>query len=149
MKEDYIATVRRLFQYIADTGYGKRKSVGYGQIEKYSFEPFKGFEIPANPDGFISLSNFVPAPSDPRQGCWRTLTKYGKMGEAFSLEESAFKKPLLMLEAGAVFYDRPLRPFYGSMVKDLSPRYNEAVQYALALPVPVALPAPTGYDRDV
>ena len=142
VEEDFVSTARDLFQYIADTGYGKRKSIGYGQIEKYSFDPFNGFMPPTESNGFVSLSNFVPSPSDPRDGSWKTLTKYGKMGEAYSLEDSAFKKPLLMLEAGATFFDKPLHPFYGCLVTDLNPRYVDAVQYALALPVPVSLPSP-------
>ncbi|MDD5703109.1 MAG: hypothetical protein PHU23_13800 [Dehalococcoidales bacterium] len=136
----FVSLTETLFRYIADTGYGKRKSVGYGQIENYTFEPFASFNIPARPNGFVSLSNFVPAAADPLQGNWRTITKYGKMGEEYSLEDNAFKKPLLMLEAGATFYDSPVRSHYGCLVKNLNPFYTEAVQYALALPVPASLP---------
>jgi CRISPR-associated protein Csm4 len=137
--DTFVSSAETLFRYIADTGYGKRKSIGYGQIEKYTFEPFTGFDIPSSANGFVSLSNFVPAASDPLQGNWRTITKYGKMGEEYSLEDNAFKKPLLMLEAGAAFYDCPVRSHYGCLVKNLNPLYTEAVQYAFALPVPASL----------
>jgi CRISPR-associated protein Csm4 len=140
VKEEFLSLVDTLFSYIADTGYGKRKSVGYGQIEDYTSEPFSGFEMPVKPSGFVSLSNFVPAPADPLRGYWRTITKYGRMGEEYALEDYAFKKPLMMLEAGSTFYDDVVRDYYGCLVKNLNPHYNEAVHYALALPVPISLP---------
>jgi CRISPR-associated protein Csm4 len=142
LENDFIETAGRLFGYLAESGYGKRKSVGYGRIEEYSFEPFSGFDSPANPNGFISLSNFVPAHSDPVAGYWKILTKYGKMGEEYSLEDQAFKKPLVMLEAGSTFYANPVKEFYGCLVKNLNSNYPESVQYAFALTVPMILPAP-------
>lgn len=142
LDEGFLPLARELFNYIKQTGYGKRKSTGYGQIEDCVLEPFSGFEPPDNPNSFVSLSNFVPSPSDPLKGQWKTLTKYGKMGEEYSLEEHVFKKPLIMLEAGAVFYDSPVKERYGCLVKNLNNFYPETVQYALALPVPMLLPQP-------
>lgn len=138
--DDFVDEAERLFQYLRDTGYGKRKSVGYGEIEVTSFEPFDGFPSPAEPNGVVSLSNFVPASNDPVDGVWRIIVKYGKMGEEYALGENAFKKPLLMLEAGATFRDSPSREYYGRLVKGLSRAYPEVVQYAFALPVPMRLP---------
>ena len=143
LEDDFVDTAENLFQYIADTGYGKRKSVGYGQVESMTFEPFGGFNVPANANGFVTLSNFVPATNDPVHGNWQTIVKYGKMGEEYASEEHAFKKPLLMLEAGSTFYDAPCRECYGRLVRDLSGFYQQAVQYAFALPVPMMLPQNT------
>jgi len=108
-----------------------------------SFEPFAGFNAPADPNGFVSLSNFVPAKNDPVHGDWQTIVKYGKMGEEYASEDHVFKKPLLMLEAGSTFYDVPCREYYGCLVKNLNPAYPQAVQYAFALPVLMALPQNT------
>lgn len=145
VEDEFLDTARSVFQYVADTGYGKRKSVGYGQIEAVSFEPFAGFRLPAQPNGFVTLSNFVPAKNDPLRGDWQTIIKYGKMGEEYaSSEERVFKKPLLMLEAGSTFHDAPCREYYGRLVRHLNPDYPQAVQYAFALPVPMALPQSTG-----
>ena len=146
LEDEFVDMARSLFQYIADTGYGKRKSVGYGEVETMSFEPFGGFNAPANANGFVTLSNFVPATDDPIHGNWQTMVKYGKMGEEYASEEHVFKKPLLMLEAGSTFYDTPCREYYGRLVKDLSGFYQQAVQYAFALPVPMRLPQNTEHS---
>jgi CRISPR-associated protein Csm4 len=137
---DFVDTVKELFQYIADTGYGKRKSAGYGQMESVSFEAFDGFNHPQTANGFVTLSNFVPASNDPTRGQWNMVVKYGRMGEEWASEDHAFKKPLLMLEAGSTFLDAPCRDYYGCLVRDLNPAYPQAVQYALALPVPMVIP---------
>lgn len=139
VSDDFIDTAKRLFQYVTDTGYGKRKSIGYGQIESMSFEPFEGFKQPQKANGFVTLSNFVPTAHDPTEGYWNVLVKYGKMGEEYASEDSAFKKPLLMLEAGSTFLDSPCRDYYGRLVRNLNPAYNQAVQYAFALPVPMVI----------
>jgi len=139
VSDDFIDTARQLFQYVAKTGYGKRKSIGYGELESMTFEPFKGFEQPEKANGFVSLSNFVPAADDPREGYWRLMVKYGKLGEEWASEDNVFKKPLLMLEAGSTFFDTPCQDFYGCLVRKLSTARPEAVQYAFALPVPMVL----------
>lgn len=139
LADDFADEAKKLFQYIADSGYGKRKSVGYGQVELADFQPFAGFKSPAEPNGFVTLSNFVPAQNDPTSGAWKTIVKYGKMGEEYASGGHEFKKPLLMLEAGSTFYDSPYQEYYGRMVKGLNPQYP-SVQYAFALPVPMILP---------
>lgn len=140
VSDDFVDMAKKLFQYIADTGYGKRKSVGYGQLESVSFETFDGFDQPQKANGFVTLSNFVPAANDPIKGCWNMIVKYGRMGEEWASEDNAFKKPLLMLEAGSTFLDSPPRDYYGCLVRNLNPVYDQAVQYALALPVPMVIP---------
>jgi len=137
--DDFTDVAKQLFQYVADTGYGKRKSVGYGQIESISFERFAEFKYPEEPNGFVTLSNFVPAASDPTEGFWNLIVKYGKMGEEWASQDHAFKKPLLMLEAGSTFFDPSRRDYYGCLVRNLNPAYSQAVQYAFALPVPMVI----------
>lgn len=132
--------IESLFAYLKNTGYGKRKSAGYGQISTFTFQPFAGFGAIENANGFASLSNFVPAQNDPIQGSWRLSVKYGKLSEGYATDENIFKKPCLMLEAGSTFYDSPCREFYGGMVKKLSAGRPEVVQYGFALPVPMTLP---------
>lgn len=144
VSDDFVDMAKKLFQYIADTGYGKRKSVGYGQIESVSFDIFDGFNQPQKANGFVTLSNFVPAANDPIKGCWNMIVKYGRMGEEWASEDNAFKKPLLMLEAGSTFLDSPPRDYYGCLVRNLNPVYDQAVQYAFALPVPMVIPGHEG-----
>lgn len=139
VEDGYFDIALRLFEYLRDAGYGKRKSVGYGQIKEFTLKEFNGFDSPLDANGFVSLSNFVPAHEDPLKGSWRYLVKYGKMGEEYSQEGMAFKKPLLMLEAGSIFYDSPCREFYGRLVPEVSSSQPEVVQYAFALPVPMKI----------
>lgn len=128
-----------LFKYIAETGYGKRKSVGYGWLEMLDFQSFSGFASPREANAFVSLSNFVPAAHDPTQGYWKVLIKYGKLGEEYANSVNPFKKPLIMFSAGSVFYDSPIRDYYGRLVHELSSAYSEVAQYGFALPVPLKL----------
>jgi len=139
--DDYIPVVEKLFtEYIARSGYGKRKTVGYGQVAGITFEPFTGFSSPESANGFVSLSNFVPVAGDPVNGSWQILVKYGKLGEDYAIQGEPFKKPLLMLQAGAAFYDSPCREYYGGLVSNLSDSYPKVEQYAFALPVSMILP---------
>jgi len=138
---EFVDRARELFQYLARSGYGKRKSVGYGQVRLVAFESFSGFPSPANANGFVSLSNFVPAVQDPTSGYWEVLVKYGKLGEEFATAGDPFKKPLIMLTAGSCFHDSPCREYYGRLVRGLSPVHTDkVVQYGFALPVPMKLP---------
>lgn len=142
VKDDYVGTAKSLFEYLAQTGYGKRKSVGYGQIRSFSLTPFEGFPSIPEANGFVSLSSFIPSGKDPRWGNWKCRVKYGKLGEEYALERMAFKRPLVMLEAGSTFYASPCREFYGRLVQGISPPNPQVVQYGFALPVPMRLPEP-------
>jgi len=138
--DSFVTKAKELFQYLAQSGYGKRKAVGYGQIKLEAFEPFSGFPTPADANGFVSFSNFVPSARDPVSGYWNILVKYGKLGEELAVAGNPFKKPLVMFVAGSCFYDLPSREYYGRLVRGLSPAYDGVVQYGLALPVPMKLP---------
>lgn len=136
---DFVETSKELFQNLSKSGYGKRKTVGYGQFSIQSFDEFIGFKSPPKANGFVSLSNFMPAEDDPTRGYWEILVKYGKLGEDYAITGNPHKKPLLMFRAGSCFYDTPCQEYYGRLVKGLSPQYPEVVQYGYALPVPLKL----------
>jgi len=138
--EGQLETVWRMFAGLAEDGYGKRKSVGYGEIESWDMSPFSGFSPPPRPEGFIALSNFVPAPGDPTDACYRLSVKYGKLGEEFANLPNPFKKPLVMLAAGSCFRAANVRPYYGRLVPGISPAHSAVVQYGLALAVPMKFP---------
>jgi len=139
--DKFAGRAKELFQYLAQSGYGKRKSVGYGQVKLVAFETFTGFPSPADANGFVTLSNFVPAAQDPTTGYWDIIVKYGKLGEEFAYGENPFKKPLVMFTAGSTFRDSPCREHYGRLVRGLSPVHaDKVVQYGFALPVPMKLP---------
>lgn len=138
--DDFVETARELFQNISMSGYGKRKTVGYGQFTVQSFDEFAGIESPQQANGFISLSNFVPAENDPVEGFWEILVKYGKLGEEYAITGNPHKRPLVMFKAGSCFFDIPVRDYYGRLVKGLSITYPQVAQYGYALPVPLKLP---------
>ncbi len=103
------------------SGIGAQRSVGKGIFEVLGeLEVFDGFEIPEKANGFVALSNFIPKKSDPTEGYYKTLLKYPKVSYISSEEDSPFKKPLIFLEAGSVFYDQPVKTFYGSCIEKIA-----------------------------
>ncbi|RJX27657.1 MAG: hypothetical protein C4554_03830 [Dethiobacter sp.] len=130
----------RLFRILGETGLGKRKSTGKGSFSIINMEKYDLFESIERPNAFLSLSNFVPAPHDPVEGYYKIFVKYGKLGEDYALSDYYFKQPLLMIQAGSVFFEKNnVKPFYGQMVENIAPSYPEALHYALAFSVPVRL----------
>jgi CRISPR-associated protein Csm4 len=137
--EGWIEKIETMFADLASVGFGRDKSVGLGHFEFVSKKRWNGFqEIPAA-NGFVSLSTFVPGPSDPTEGKWAVNIKYGKLGEGAG-GGNPFKKPLLQFKPGAVFYtgESPKR-FYGRVVKDIAPGFPEAVQICYCFAVPYVI----------
>ena len=141
---DWGDRAEQLFSYLAQSGYGAKKSVGYGQVRVVSWKPFHGFERPVGANGFVSLSHWVPARGDPRMGFYDTLVKYGKLGEELAVGENPFKFPLTMLTSGSSFYaEGSIREVYGRLVTQIAPAAPQVVQYGFAFAVPACLPLPS------
>ena len=138
---------------LGQTGFGANAAIGFGSFD-LDGEPASCPELDDvfNADGFISLSTFQPAPSDPVDGFWRMFVKYGKLAPEFQRlhPQAAFKMPQVMLESGACFRtgESPL-PFYGgaigperlfprAVVQALAEREVTPVQPAFALALPMA-----------
>ncbi|MDI6872033.1 MAG: hypothetical protein QME79_11965 [Bacillota bacterium] len=136
----FAATAKDLFEYLRLEGYGKRRSTGYGAIDRMDIEPVDEFDAPPDANGFVSLSSFVPAAADPTQGWWRLRVKHGRLGEHFAYGPNPFKRPLVMLEAGSTFYDSKPRAWYGRIVEEVSPAQPQVIHYGFALAVPMRLP---------
>jgi CRISPR-associated protein Csm4 len=144
IEDGFIELVKDFLEDLKASGYGKRKSVGYGQIESFTLEEFNGFndEIP-QANGFISLSRFVPKPEDPTDGYWDIVVKYGKLGEELAVSGNPFKKPLIQLECGSCFFDE-VKPdwvnrWYGQLVDGIAPQHPEVKQYGFAFLVPMRI----------
>lgn len=139
--EEQAERARELLQRLARSGYGAKKSAGYGHFTLAAWKPFTGLAAPPpDANGFISLSNWTPAPGDPTRGFYATLVKYGKLGEGLAAAESSFKFPLIMFRAGSSFYsDAPPRNWYGRLVENIAPAAPSVVQYAFAFAVPARL----------
>lgn len=122
---------------LARGGYGKKKSIGKGQFDVLSIESFS-FENVPDANSFVTFSSFCPKKEDPVEGCYKLMTKYGKMGDAFTFCGNPFKNPLIMIKSGSVFEtDRNPHDFYGRMVEGISPVKKEVVQYAYSFSVPL------------
>ncbi len=132
--------VENMFDYFSLNGYGKRKSAGKGRFEVVDIKPHK---LPGakHPNAFISLSNFVPAPSDPTDGFYELVLKYGKLGGDYAINKSGpWKKPLRMIKAGSVFkINGELKNYYGKLVSGVYPHDEKVKHFGYALPVGVRL----------
>lgn len=137
--------LRALVDRLGAEGYGKRRNVGYGTVKAVSIDAFAGFAAIDGANGFVSLSNFIPAADDPTEGRWRLLAKRGKLGDEWASDDNPFKKRVTCLEAGSCFRYRPsaeseTRSWYGRLVMGVAQGRTEAVQYGLAHAVPMKLP---------
>jgi len=132
------ASVERLFRSLSFAGFGKKKSSGFGAFEVVGEpEPCPWLDEWEWANGFVSLSHFVPAHDDPTEGCWRVAVKYPKFSPGIPVSHP-FKGRLLMIRPGSVFRaTSPVRPFYGTVLQNLSAEFPEAVHYALAFAVPL------------
>ncbi|KWT94951.1 type III-A CRISPR-associated RAMP protein Csm4 [Candidatus Magnetominusculus xianensis] len=140
IRDGWEEKVSSLLNELSKTGYGKKKTSGKGAFEIIKFEPFK-FNDVNGADGFMSLSNFVPAQCDPTEGFYKIFVKYGKLGGEFTFCGRPFKKPLIMLTAGSSFrVKEEIKPYYGRMVKDISPAKPQVVHYGYAFSIPVVIP---------
>ena len=141
IREGWEKKVLSLFQDLSLTGYGKKKSVGKGAFEILGeLESFNGFDDFEAANGYVSLSNFVPAKNDPVQGFYNILVKYGKLGGDYTFCGKPFKKPLMMLTAGSTFFVKEeIKPFYGKVVENISPSKPEVVHYGYAFAVPIII----------
>ena len=95
----------KYLKYIELTGYGKKKSSGKGRFEIISFEPAIWIDSEIdNPNGFVTLSNYVPEQNDYTQIVFADIsTKRGKLSGGYATEENIFKKPIVHYLPGAVF----------------------------------------------
>jgi CRISPR-associated protein Csm4 len=138
--DDHVSLVREFLEDLQRTGYGKRRSVGYGQVVSYSLDPVERFPDVEGANGFVTLSSFVPARADPTTGFWTTKVKYGKLGEEAALGPQPFKSPLIRLGPGSCFYDSTPREWYGRLVANIAAD-RRVVQYGYAFPVRLCLPS--------
>jgi len=143
--QEALEPLHRLFKMLSLEGYGKRKTVGFGAFEvPQEPQPFTQFPEVPDADAVVSLSNFVPAASDPAaDGLWKILIKFGRLGEHRSAWPQPFKRSLRMLQAGSVLklHDDQRPPaFLGRAISGLSikpdgsPGDDVQICYGLALP---------------
>lgn len=131
--------IKEIMNFISSTGYGADKSVGKGNIE---IEKICQEEIPPidRQNAFVSFSNFIPANSSELDGYYKTFTKFGKLGGDFASGGNPFKKPVIMLEAGALVKIKEFEAnkYFGRLQPGVHSNTDiNIVQYGYAFPVPV------------
>jgi CRISPR-associated protein Csm4 len=141
IRQGFEERILSLFRDLSFSGFGKKKSVGKGCFEiKGDLEPYNNFDDFDGANGFVSLSHFVPARTDPIDGFYKTKVKYGRLGGEYTFCGNPYKKPLLMLTAGSVFRNNGLiKEFYGRMVENISVAKEDVVQYGYAFSVPARI----------
>jgi CRISPR/Cas system CSM-associated protein Csm4 (group 5 of RAMP superfamily) len=97
-------------------GVGRKASAGLGAFElEGGPEPCTWLEVGDGHNGFVSLSHFVPARKDPREGLWRVHVKNPKFASTHVVR--FLKGNLVTLVPGSRFRTegRPA-PFYGRIL---------------------------------
>lgn len=136
-KELLESTLREMFRF----GIGAQRSVGKGAFEvSGDLEVFEGFKIPEKPNAFVALSNFVPGKNDPVEGYFKTFVKYPKVSHVSSETDSPFKKPLIFLKAGSLFYTQSVKKFYGSCVERVAVKAGKVSDEVVIGAYTVAIP---------
>lgn len=130
------AVLKPLVQMMFLLGIGKNKSTGKGSFELNGWhEEQELFNCP-KANAYMALSNFIPAPSDPAEGWYKPLVKFGKLDREYAMSETPFKKPLLFFQAGAVFRTEQVNLYYGSCMENVSVVDGVVVNaYTIAVPV--------------
>lgn len=133
------AEIENMLEFVEFSGFGADKSIGKGQIDITAVNEESLPECP-NANAFISLSNFIPAKPEDLNGYYQPITKYGKLGGEWATGRVPFKKPVVMLQAGAVIKDAEYSEAktYGKLQTDIH-RQKEIVQYGYAFPFPICL----------
>lgn len=117
-------------------GYGKSASKGKGHYSIESISKWNELNIPQNPNSYIILSNYVPKQNESINGIYKTFTKYPKLGNQYAIEGSPFKKPVLFIKSGSIFFETASKFSYGRIVKNVSSTYKDVVQCGCALAIP-------------
>ncbi len=123
---------------IFETGYGKKKSSGYGQFVVVDYKLFNAYTGPEEGRGFISLSNFLPAANEKYDDYYyEPFVKYGKLGEEKATGGKPFKQPVTFLKPGSCFITGQVKDFYGRVTKpgEIYPADEKIIQngYAFTL----------------
>lgn len=133
-EEELKSTVRTMFLL----GIGSEKSTGKGGFELVDWQQENTLLECKEYNGFMALSNFVPAQGDPVDGTYKAAVKCGKLDREYNSLESYLKKPVLLLQAGAIFKTDNIKPFYGKCLDNIAVKPEIVINaYTIALPVKI------------
>ncbi len=122
-------------EYMGHIGFGKKKSSGKGRFLVQSIEGFDGFTIPEEPDGFVVLSHYLPAKTDPMDGRYHVTIRHGKLGEDRAQWSNPFKRPVILISPGATFKEENPSPYYGRMTRGVH-ESEEILTFGFGIAIP-------------
>ena len=125
-------------------GFGKKKNIGFGEFKDIRLEDFEQFkQLKDGSNGFISLSNYLPSTDDELKNFkYKQFLKYPKLGEEYSQSKDPFKRPIVFLMPGSVFYTDTMREYYGRCTNhgEVSSSKSEVIQNGIAFTLRANLP---------
>jgi len=131
-----------LFEHALAGGYGRDKSIGKGKIEVGRITSLEMPRVDA-PNAVLLLGPCAPYADEPCEGYWQIFTRYGKLGGDWATgpgptgSHNPFKRPLTMLKAGSVLLTDSPKPYYGRLIDNVHPEFDEVRHYGLALAMPI------------
>lgn len=131
--------IEQVLDLMFELGIGGDKSVGKGHFKLINISEEEELSSIKNPNAYMALSNFIPERTDPVDGWYKTFVKYGKLDREYAAGKYPFKKPLLYLQAGAVFRTDEIKKFYGKMMTDISAVPGVVIN-ACTIAVPMRIP---------
>jgi len=134
VKPEWNDILSEMFADLGRTGIGARSSTGKGVFILDEYTDFQGFTDLSESNGCILLGNVIPRATDPTKGFFKVVIKRGKLGEEFSKIYNPFKKPLVMLMPGSVFYSlSSMQSWLGRFVENIVPMPPGIVHCGMAM----------------
>jgi CRISPR/Cas system CSM-associated protein Csm4 (group 5 of RAMP superfamily) len=132
-----------LFEFISESGFGKRASTGMGRFTIRDLRPpnfDERFPLVNDANVFMTLSSaYVVSPSEIAGKVFYSLhIKRGKLSAAMPTSSPGgfLKHPVAMCRAGSIFETKhPVRSWYSKLIADIHHERKEVRHYGFAFPV--------------
>lgn len=133
----------RVLNDIANYGYGRDATIGLGKFACNEILPIETLSASPTANAYFTLSSSCPKAGefDSSHSYYQMSTKFGRHGGLEVLSGNPFKKPILMIQTGAVLKPKNwhLRQYVGQGLGDVSVSQPEAVHQGYAIVVPFEL----------
>lgn len=134
--------IRKVLELMFLLGIGGKKSVGKGRFALDSVEKMEEFNTGATPNAYLMLSSYIPKKEESSKGYYSTFVKTPMLDREYSNQKNPFKKPLLFVKSGAVFFveNAAMRDFYGRCISNTTDDKTKNIivsGFSLAIPIQV------------
>ncbi len=130
-----------LLREVFETGFGKKKSSGFGAFECGEFKEYTELMEPDNSNGFLTLGHYTPSTDDGLMaGYYNHNIKYGKLGEERANNPNPFKKPILNFSPGSCFTVNKTKEWYGLVTDGVVEGEKNIWHFGVPLTLSAALP---------